>query len=94
MTLDDETIEALGFGDHWEQLALRFPPFVVARMDAWQMRQRRAREAAYRRADGVPERSNGGRFERVYATEAERVEARRKSKREHMQRVRSVQGAA
>lgn len=30
MTLDDDTRAALGFGDAWEQLALRWPLYVVA----------------------------------------------------------------
>ena len=31
MHLDEDTCEALGFGDPWEQLALRWPLYVVTR---------------------------------------------------------------
>lgn len=48
MTLDEETRRALGYGDHWEQLALRFPLFVVARKSQHVPRaQRRTYDARY-----------------------------------------------
>lgn len=31
MTLDDDLLHALGYGSPWEQLALRLPPYVVAK---------------------------------------------------------------
>ena len=31
VTLDDDLLHALGYGSPWEQLALRLPPYVVAK---------------------------------------------------------------
>lgn len=41
MTLDTDTLDALGYGDAWEQLAIRWPLYVCAR---------RAEKAACERA--------------------------------------------
>lgn len=104
MTLDVETLEALGMGDHWEQLAIRWPLFVVAR-EPVPHAQRRVYDAQYRercsakaeseRLEKIAaalsrERGDGGRFRPLHATEAERVEAARRRKREHMRRKRAA----
>lgn len=83
MNLDDDTREVLGFGDAWEQLALRWPLYTVARNE-------RVREE--RRAAGVRPREEYLAAVR-HATDDERREAIRRSKREHMRRVRAARAA-
>lgn len=46
MTLDDDTLRELGFGDQWEQLAIRWPLFLVAR-EPVPHAQRRVYDARY-----------------------------------------------
>lgn len=85
MGLDEETRAALGFGCAWTQLALRWPLYLVKRapLDGRELARRREREAADRRARGIPARE-------FFASDAERLEATRRRKREHMQRVRAA----
>lgn len=63
MTLDAETLEALGMGDHWEQLAIRWPLYVVSER---RVEQKRAAAEQYNRRQGRRARV-------AFASEADRA---------------------
>lgn len=87
MTLDDETRAALGYGETWEQLTLRFGLFVVAERERKTTWQREARRAA-----GVRPHAEALAAYR-HPTDESRREAIRRSKRDYMRRVRAKRAA-
>lgn len=90
MNLNADTIDALGMGDHWEQLAIRWPLFILSRGAG----PRRAEKAAGMRASrALQPRAEYLAAVRLPSDEARR-EAQRVSKREHMRRVRARSRAA
>jgi len=80
MTLDGDTRDALGYGNPWEQLALRFGAWLVvrnARPSGVTREQKRAIDERRRRRLGMPVRPK-------YASDEERLEAHRARARANM----------
>lgn len=86
MKLDASTRAALGYGRPWEQLALRFPLFVVARRAKW-------REKAATRTDDRTARDAAYYQRKKARAVAAKLEARRAQYRESKRRARARSAA-